>query len=294
MKRQQKSCNFKFKIKEPSQTRKTSDPAKCGLLGLSRSLLHPALSCYNDPTLQILEPLAHLSSLAEILSSPAEQIIHKQFFVVDHILSILDLSGISIDDNVKGYTFREEWNSNQSLPNRDYYLPSHKSESDLIISEVKKTFLDSFHSRSDRNATPKYMEFEDKRRRPRVRPFTMPPGIESWKSITIIILSDDKAEVRIGGHAETRDFIHWGMADYRTIPLKPNSAWILLLSLATGNGDFGWNNENATPNSRTHMKLLRTHFRELFGLYEDPFEDYRKNKCWRTKFNLVDMRKQLH
>jgi hypothetical protein len=80
------------------------------------------------------------------------------------------------------------------------------------------------------------------------------------------------------------------MADGRTKPRKPNRAWHLLDLLAINDGELSWLDTGASPQARAHMKRLRAHLREIFGLEDDPIEDYKKNKCWRTKFTIVDMR----
>ncbi len=137
-----------------------------------------------------------------------------------------------------------------------------------------------------------YEQFGRRGRRTQVRPFAMPPGADSWRSVKIRVISDDEAEVLVGGRSEVRDFIGWGMADTRAKPPRHASTWKLMLKLAPNDGELSWKDEGATPEARTHMKLLRTCLREIFGLEEDPIHDYKKEKCWRTKFILVDMRKQ--
>jgi hypothetical protein len=105
------------------------------------------------------------------------------------------------------------------------------------------------------------------------------------------VISDNEAEVQVGECTERRDFTGWGMVDRRTEYPQPTTAWKLMLLLARQDGELSWRDSCASANARAHMKILRTRLREIFGLKGDPIEDYKINKCWRTKFIIVDMRK---
>jgi hypothetical protein len=129
------------------------------------------------------------------------------------------------------------------------------------------------------------------RRKLKVKPFTMPPGVHTWDEVTIRVLSNSKATALVGANRETRDVAEWGMADARKRTATPSATWTLLLLLASQSGELKWGDDGASANARTQMKTLRTCLRAVFGLDGDPIDEYKKTKRWQTKFALVDGRR---
>jgi len=122
-----------------------------------------------------------------------------------------------------------------------------------------------------------------------VRPFPTPAGV-GWDKVVIRILDGDRAELVAARKKETRSFAEMGMRDSRKSGDEPNAAWAMLLILASNSGELSWGNQGASANARAHMKLLRTHLRELFVIEDDPIDDYKSKRRWKTKFTLVDQR----
>lgn len=122
-----------------------------------------------------------------------------------------------------------------------------------------------------------------------VRRFPTPAGV-GWAKVVIRILDGDRAELMAARKKETRSFAEMGMRDSRKSSDEPNAAWAMLLVLARHGGELSWGDQGASNNARAHMKLLRTHLRELFGIEDDPIDDYKSKRRWKTKFTLVDQR----
>ena len=125
-----------------------------------------------------------------------------------------------------------------------------------------------------------------------IRKFPMPPGVTSWDPVFIRVMNDVEVELQVGRRSEVRNFVEMGMADSRHTPPEPDSTWNLLLHLAENDGELHWGDKGASANARTYMKTLRSRLREIFCLEDDPIEDYKKKRCWKTIFNLVDPRRQ--
>jgi hypothetical protein len=126
-------------------------------------------------------------------------------------------------------------------------------------------------------------------RKSAVRVFAVPTGTR-WEKVVIRIVDDEHAELQVGTHKETRHFAELGMRDARRRDQEPNAAWAMLLILARHHGELRWGDQGASDNARSHMKILRRHLRELFGLTDDPIDDYKHRRCWQTRFTLVDQR----
>jgi hypothetical protein len=123
-----------------------------------------------------------------------------------------------------------------------------------------------------------------------VRPVSLPKGT-TWEKVLIRVLDDQRAEILGGRKKEIRTFGEMGMRDSRRAGDEPNVAWTLLLVLAGNGGTLEWGDKGASDNARAHMKLLRNHLRELFGIEDDPIKDYKRQRRWQTKFTLVDQHK---
>ncbi len=123
-----------------------------------------------------------------------------------------------------------------------------------------------------------------------VEPIPTPAGT-TWDHLTLRIIDDEHVEVVAGERQERRRFDAMGMLDRRKKEPEPNSAWTLLLILARNHGELSWSDSGASDNARAHMKLLRGALRAVFpGLDGDPIGDYKKDRRWKTRFVLTDLR----
>lgn len=116
------------------------------------------------------------------------------------------------------------------------------------------------------------------------------PEGTTWSNITLRVIDEHTVEIVAGQSASRRRFDELGMLDRRRRDPVPNAAWTLLLVLARNGGSLGWGDDGASANARQHMKSLRSALREAFGVEADPIHEYKRERCWRTRFNLVDRR----
>ena len=116
------------------------------------------------------------------------------------------------------------------------------------------------------------------------------PEGTTWANITIRVIDEHTVEVVAGRDVTRRTFAELGMLDRRRRDAVPKAAWGLLLVLASNTGSLGWGDQGASDNARQHMKSLRTLLREAFGIEDDPIHEYKRERCWRTRFQLADWR----
>jgi hypothetical protein len=183
----------------------------------------------------------------------------------------------------------------QSVPADDVLLlvPSRKPAPQIWPRDLRGviTFADAI----DVSSNGLVLRLEDfapskpSKRKISVRPFPTPAGI-GWDKVVIRILDGDRAELVAARKKETRTFAEMGMRDSRKSNDESTAAWAMLLILASNAGELSWGDQGASVNARTHMKLLRTHLRELFAIEDDPINDYKSKRRWKTKFTLVDLR----
>lgn len=198
--------------------------------------------------------------------------------------------GLTLDDGpaVAAHTI-------QSVPADDVLLlvPSRKPDPQIWPRDSRGViaFADAVEVSSDGLV----LRLEDlapskpSKRKISVRPFPTPAGV-GWDKVVIRILDGDRAELVAARKKETRTFAEMGMRDSRKSSDEPNAAWAMLLILAGNGGELSWGDQGASDNARAHMKLLRTHLRELFVIEGDPIDDYKSRRRWKTKFALVDQR----
>lgn len=63
-------------------------------------------------------------------------------------------------------------------------------------------------------------------------------GGASWQDIEISFLSDERVQIKIGSHSETRNYAEMGFSDQRNG--KPNQQWGILRSLARARGSIDY------------------------------------------------------
>lgn len=117
-----------------------------------------------------------------------------------------------------------------------------------------------------------------------------PPEM-TWDNLILRIIDDTHVEIVAGDRQERRRFDAMGMLDRRQSSPQPNYAWGFLLLLASNGGELSWSDSGASDKARAHMKLLRGALRAVFpGLDGDPIGDYKKDRRWKTRFVLTDLR----
>lgn len=108
------------------------------------------------------------------------------------------------------------------------------------------------------------------------------PHNTTWSNLTVRFVDDSTAQIIAGDYIIEKTYEELGLIDRRTH--EPNYAWGVLMVFARNHGTFSWGDAAASERARAHVKLLRQHLRQLFGIDEDPFHPYRRRVGWRTKF----------
>ena len=117
------------------------------------------------------------------------------------------------------------------------------------------------------------------------------PTIEagSWNEVHIAFVSNDSIRIRSGNRDKTFSYAELGFKDSRKVD-TPNSHWIVFHTLAEC-GEISWKidvDQKTRNQAQKAIQAIRKTLKEITGLDDDPFENYRKVKAYRPKFKLVD------
>jgi hypothetical protein len=117
-----------------------------------------------------------------------------------------------------------------------------------------------------------------------VQPFPTPTGA-TWKDVSIRFVSDYQVQISMPDCSQPRNYVQMGFENSKT--KKSDSAWVLLTALARTQGKLE-RPETLKGISQVEksVQTLRKRLKSFFGMQEDPFEDFRKVKCYRTKFKV--------
>lgn len=118
---------------------------------------------------------------------------------------------------------------------------------------------------------------------------SFPQGTQ-WKDISLVFLS--KETVRITGPEFSKRFMfsELGFVDRRRGE-TPDSRWDTLRYLAQQRGILSWETTAASKQKnciQAAISEIRRRLKRITGLDEDPFEDYRTCRAYRTKFTIRD------
>ncbi|HEV3275310.1 MAG TPA: hypothetical protein VG860_00675 [Terriglobia bacterium] len=95
------------------------------------------------------------------------------------------------------------------------------------------------------------------------------PRLSSWDALEISFTSDDRVQLRIGIHLDTRNSTELGFEDRRN--RRPNRAWAMLRELARAGGTIpAAVGHEAWPKVEKRMQEIRKAFRKHFGIAGDP------------------------
>jgi len=122
----------------------------------------------------------------------------------------------------------------------------------------------------------------------RVSPLPTPRGV-TWRDVFIRFVSDFAVQITVLDATLTRNFVELGFEDQRGKKKpKPDSSWVLLRKLAEMGGAIANETEAGMPWPKVEkaVQTLRQRLRHLFRIPDDPFESYRKAKCYRANFNV--------
>jgi len=116
------------------------------------------------------------------------------------------------------------------------------------------------------------------------------PSDLRWEEITIRFLDGQEAQIKYRGILKHTDYEEMGFKNHKNN--EPNKQWEFLTALAGLEGEINWEN-----NSKFSLKqigavqkqkqLLAEKLESYFGISNDPFYDYKKEKSYRIKLQLI-------
>lgn len=118
--------------------------------------------------------------------------------------------------------------------------------------------------------------------------FPTPEGVD-WSEVTLEIISNDSARVRVRDIVRVYTALDMGFRDKRKRDL-PNRQWDTLMRFAHGSGALSWASPRAHPKMSKSVEYLGKSLKQFFGIYSSPFRRYSKRQGWVTRFTLKDYR----
>jgi hypothetical protein len=171
-----------------------------------------------------------------------------------------------------------------NLPVESRYFDSVSHFYNMIRSLFSTGLTDTYMVLSSMLSLPKF----EKKGKP-IRPFPSPSGIK-WSDITIRFLSEESVRIIARDVKEVRNYAEMGFMDDRT--KSYNLLWMALLEFGKNGGEISWKTMGLRPEIqknlklKSHTKRLRKHLKQFFGIEDDPFMPYRREKAYKTKFRV--------
>jgi hypothetical protein len=115
-----------------------------------------------------------------------------------------------------------------------------------------------------------------------------------WPEVEMRLKSETEVGVRIAGESWKTHTMSGMKLNKGSKGDRPGVLWTLLKLLAKGNGNISWETVGVTASQRDSMqkgveRLSKT-LKEYFGIPTPPFEPYKKNKSYQTRFTISDSR----
>ena len=116
------------------------------------------------------------------------------------------------------------------------------------------------------------------------------PSDLRWEEISIQFLNEHEVIIKPRNETFQSTYELMGFQDGKR--KLPNKQWIFLRLLATKNGELSWENNNTMTlkkinAAKKQKQLLADSLKAFFQIGDDPFEDYRKEKAYKIKINLI-------
>ena len=115
------------------------------------------------------------------------------------------------------------------------------------------------------------------------------PNDLKWPEITIRFLNGHEAIIKARELSKHTDYEEMGFKDQKRN--LPNKQWELLELLAEKEGELSWGNTNLSLENMSKFKkqkqILSDSLKTYFKIEEDPFYDYKKEKAYKIKINLM-------
>ncbi|MCL5070828.1 MAG: hypothetical protein M1308_08020 [Actinobacteria bacterium] len=107
-----------------------------------------------------------------------------------------------------------------------------------------------------------------------------------WENITIRFIDGENVEISIGSQKWKKNYKDMGFQNNRTV--KPDKQWELLIDLSDNKGEISWWKGNkADWKKKKQKQLLSDTLKAYFQIKESPFYDYKKEKAYKIKINLI-------
>lgn len=111
------------------------------------------------------------------------------------------------------------------------------------------------------------------------------PKDTKWENITIKFLDNQEVLVTVKKETFHSDFKDLGFADDKTH--LPNKQWEFLKGLSETGGELSWKHPKASHKGKKQKQLLKEGLMAYFQIDNDPFCEYRKEKMYKIKINLI-------
>lgn len=113
------------------------------------------------------------------------------------------------------------------------------------------------------------------------------PDKTTWDDVQARFVDPHTLFIEIPRH-EVRHIANYnemGMWDRRSG--QPNAQWTVLRGLAKYGGEISWTTPIADNDIKKQKQLLSAALKRYFGITDDPFEIYRKERAYRLKMRLI-------
>jgi hypothetical protein len=108
------------------------------------------------------------------------------------------------------------------------------------------------------------------------------PGVKFWNLVAIYLLNERTVHIDCGGRSYRRTYIDLGLAHgSRRVRTR---VWELFVALLEGHGYLKTARFGSRGATKNLISRLRAALKAVFGLDDDPFYDYERERTWRTRF----------
>lgn len=113
-----------------------------------------------------------------------------------------------------------------------------------------------------------------------------------WEDMTWIFLTNEMVKIEANGVTNKYLYSDLGFKDMRKGDV-PTTRWTVLRVFAENNGEISWetNIDNKLNNKMPGIiRDISKKLKEAFGINDNPFHNYKKEKSYKTKFLIKDER----
>lgn len=218
--------------------------------------------------------------------------LEKQYKIVcQRIKRLIFLSSTTI------YPYAEFFSKYESPFASLYSAPSELEKKNLSLKDIIKQ-LEEYYAKAigliklfaiDRQEIN--LKLDRNSKYPKIISPIVPRGTR-WEQIVMKFLNGHEVLIKTGDISIVSDYEALGFADNKSKLKLPKVQWDLLVGLSKVNGELTWkNNDVLQPRVRSsatkQKQLLSDTLKKAFGINNDPFYDYEKEKAYRIKMRLI-------